>query len=267
MAYDRILESDFFKAQQQHPTWPVVISEGDSWFSHGDVIGRLDDPQDTAPANQRKWSLYRLEQGGAEIMTILSGSQRSVLRKVFERYQNLDALLFSGGGNDVIGPDLLPLLNKYSAGMTAEQCVNTARFERRLRQIMDCYRELFDMLTDARNKAKVFVNSYDYMRASGEGVTIFGLFKVAGPWIAPYMHERGIESPQLRAAIVRYMVDQFVEQIDQFAAEPGIAGRLIRVETRNAVGSSWRDEIHPSRKGAMKVANAFAAALQTAGVL
>jgi hypothetical protein len=33
MAYKRQLIGDFEKARREHPSWPVVISEGDSWFS------------------------------------------------------------------------------------------------------------------------------------------------------------------------------------------------------------------------------------------
>ena len=62
MPYRRLLISDFEKSRRDHPGWPVVISEGDSWFSYADVIGRLDDPKDSAlPKDQRPWSLLRLE--------------------------------------------------------------------------------------------------------------------------------------------------------------------------------------------------------------
>jgi|CXWL01.1.fsa_nt_gi lysophospholipase L1-like esterase len=262
--YRRQLIKDFDAAQKQHKDWPVVVSEGDSWFSYADVTGRLDEVPGQ-PNGQRAWALLRLESGGAEIMNILSGSQRALLRKTFERWP-LDALLFSAGGNDIIGPDLLPLLRPYVDGMTAADLVANGRFERRLGQIQDCYRELLDLLSDAGQTAKVFVNSYDYLVPSDQGVELLGIFKVLGPWLLPSLEAKHV--PQaLHADVVHLLMDGFVAAVDAVAAEPRGFGRLIRVETRNVVGNNWKDEIHPSRSGAVRVAAKFEQAMRSAGIL
>jgi lysophospholipase L1-like esterase len=265
MLYKRHFEGDFVKAQSQHSDWPVVISEGDSWFSYADVIGRLDDPGFKGPQNQRSWALLRLEKAGDEILTILSGAQRSNLRGFFRRWK-LDALLFSGGGNDIIGPDLLPLLRPYKDGMEAADLVAKARYERRLRQIQDSYRELLDLLVDAEQKTKVFVHSYDYVVPSDRPVKLLGIIKVSGPWMLPYFKERKIP-PKLHAEVVKLLIDGFVATIDAVAAEPRGGVKLIRIETRGLIDGAWKDEIHPSNKGARKVATAFEIALRSEGIL
>jgi len=265
MPYRRPLISDFEKSRRDHPGWPVMIAEGDSWFSYADVIGRLDDPRDTAlPKDQRSWCLLRLEKAGDEVMTILSGAQRSKLRGYFKRWP-LDALLFSGGGNDIIGPDLLPLLREFTPGAAAQDLVQFARFERRIRQIQDCYRELLDLLGDAGQTCKVFVNSYDYVVPSDQGAELL-FVKVSGPWVKPYLEARKIPKA-LWPEVVRLLIDAFATAIDQVAAEPRGVGRLIRVETRNVVQGDWKDEIHPDRKGAKRVAKAYETALRAAGVI
>ena len=266
MPYRRPLIGDFVASQSEHPSWPVVMSEGDSWFSYSDVVGQLDDPKDTGvPKDQRAWSLLRLEKAGDEVMTILSGAQRSKLRDFFSRWQ-LSALLFSGGGNDIIGPDLSPLLRDFAPGASAADLVQFSRFERRLRQIQDCYRELLDLLTDAGQTCRIFVNSYDYVVPSDEGAELLGLIKVSGPWIKPALEEHGI--PQsLHSEVVRLLIDAFASAIDQIAAEPRGAGRIVRVETRGVVNGAWKDEIHPDTKGAKRVAKAFETALKGAEVL
>lgn len=266
MAYNRYLIRDFEKSRRDHPGWPAVLSEGDSWFSYANAVGELDDPHDTAqPEYQRSWSLLRLEKNGDEALTILAGGQRALLRKTFSRWQ-LDAVLFSAGGNDIIGPDLLGLLRPFAIGMTARDVVQFSRFERRLRQIQDCYRELLDLLIDAGQSTRVFVNSYDYIEPSDEGATLFGLVKVAGPWVKPSLVERGIP-PNLWPGIMRLLIDAFASAIDQVAAEPRGVGRLVRVETRGTVQGGWKDEIHPSPAGSRRVAAAFEQALLVAGVL
>jgi len=266
MPYRRSFIGDFERSRREHPDWPVVLSEGDSWFSYADVVGQLDDPLDRgAPQFQRAWCLLRLEKAGDEILTILSGAQRSKLRGYFERWK-LDALLFSGGGNDIVGADFLPLLRDYTPGAQAHDLIALSRFERRLRQIQDCYRELLDLLTDAGQSAKVFVNSYDYALPSNRGAVYVGPLKVSGPWLEPALDRRGIPKP-LWIDVVQLLIDAFASALDQVAAEPRAAGRLVRVETRGAVGARFRDELHPDREGARRVAERFARALGREGVL
>jgi lysophospholipase L1-like esterase len=266
MAYRRQYLGDFERAQREHPSWPVVVSEGDSWFSFSDVIGRLDDPTGTAdPKKQRPWALLRLEKNGDEILAILSGGQRSLLRKIFARWRT-DALLFSGGGNDIIGPDLLPLLREWRSGATAQDLIHRSRFDRRLRQIADCYRELMDLIADSGQSTKVFANSYDYVIPSNRPVKLLGLVKIAGPWMIQHFATRKIPK-SLQPQILRILIDDFCAAVDQVAAEPGNAGRLLRVDTRVVVVDQWRDEIHPNRKGAIRVAKAFETVLRGAGVI
>jgi len=263
--YRRQFFGDFQRSQKDHPEWPVVVSEGDSWFSYADVIGQLDDPGDLGGGNQRDWSLLRLEKNGDEVLAMLSGGQRALLRKrVISRFE-LDALLFSGGGNDIIGPDLPPLLRSYVNGMEAPDLVAFSRFERRLRQIQDCYRELLDLLSDAKQRTKVFVNSYDYSVPSDRPVKLLGI-RLTGPWLLPALRHRGIPEP-LRSPVVKLLIDSFAAAIDAVAAEPRGAGRLIRVETRQVIGNEWKDEIHPNREGAIRVAQQFERALRTEAVI
>jgi len=266
MPYRRRYIGDFARSQRDHPEWPVVLSEGDSWFSFADVVGRLDDPRDTGvERDQRAWSLLRLEKAGDEVMTILSGAQRAKLRDSFERWE-IDALLFSAGGNDLVGADLAPLLKRYVAGASARDLLAESRFERRLRQIQDCYRELLDLLADAGQATRLFVNSYDYVVPSKKRAIYAGPFRIAGPWLEPALIARGIPRT-LWGEVVALLIDAFATAIDQVAAEPRGVGRLIRVETRGVVRGDWHDELHPNRRAAMRLALAFEAALRSAEVL
>jgi lysophospholipase L1-like esterase len=264
--YRRAYIGDFDRSIREHPDWPVVVSEGDSWFSFSDVVGRLDDPQDQGnPKFQRAWCLLRLEKAGDEILTILSGAQRSKLRAYLGRWP-LDAFLFSGGGNDIIGADFAPLLKPFVPGATAPDLVVQPRLDRRLRQIEDCYRELLDLMTDAGQPAKVFANSYDYVVPSKKGAVYVGPFKVAGPWLEPALTDRGIPQP-LWPALIRLLIDAFATTLDRIAADPTTGGRLVRVETRNVVQGRYKDEIHPNRDGAKSVAKQFENALRGSAVL
>jgi len=95
-----------------------------------------------------------------EILGVMTGGERAFLNEILHRYE-VDALLFSAGGNDLLGPDLGALLQPFRSGMTAADAVVEGRLGRRLRQIEDCYREPVDMVLDDGADLKVPVNPYD----------------------------------------------------------------------------------------------------------
>lgn len=256
--YKRQFEGDFVRSRHDHPNWPTVISEGDSWFSYPfqrNIVDWLDDPRDTGdPAQQTPWALFRLEGSGDEILSILSGGQRASLRQYFSNYRP-DVLLFSGGGNDIVGPDLLALLKSYQPGASAADCLRGDRLDRRLRQIKDCYLELIDLCGDNSPATTILAHGYDYVVPSSQGVKLIGL-KITGPWMKPYFEQRGIP-PAIQAAIVKILIDRFNDEILAPLAGP----RFVHVDLRNTVGNDWANEIHPNRNGSKRLASRFKAAL------
>jgi hypothetical protein len=258
MRYERRLVRDFQRCQREHPLWPVVVSEGDSWFSYPfarNLVDWLDDPRDSlAAADQQRWSLLRLERSGDEIMSILAGSQRASLREKLRRHP-VETLLFSAGGNDLVGPDLLPLLRPFTAGMSAEECLVEARLERRVRQIRDCYLELVDLCADARPGITIFTHGYDYPLPADRPVWFLG--RLAGPWLYPHLLARGIADPALQLGVVRLLIDRFNAVLAGIAAEHP---RFVHVDLRGTVGTdpdAWVNEIHPSREGFRRAAKVF----------
>jgi hypothetical protein len=89
----------FVLSIKDHPGYPVVISEGDSWFSfpvHANIIDHLDE------LVGRRMSLLRLERSGDEMVAMTTDAKLSTLRGYLQRYKP-HALLWSGGGNDIVG--------------------------------------------------------------------------------------------------------------------------------------------------------------------
>jgi hypothetical protein len=200
MAYRRSWQRDFDRSIRENPNWPVVVSQGDSWFSYPhekNVVDFLDEPLSgrDAPnkkgkdASQRDWSLLRLERMQDEILGVMTGGERAFLNEILHRYE-VDALLFSAGGNDLLGPDLGALLQPFRSGMTAADAVVEGRLGRRLRQIEDCYRELIDMVLDDGADLKVLVNSYDLPLPSCEEARLPA--GAAWPVAAPGLRRQGV---------------------------------------------------------------------------
>jgi len=258
--YIRQLESDFARCRIEHPDWISVISEGDSWFSYPferNLLDWLDDPKDTSDSNkQTQWALLRLEGSGDEILSIMSGGQRARLRQYLSVYKP-HALLFSGGGNDIVGPDVLALLLDYKPGFSATQCLRLDRLERRLRQIRDSYLELQDLVTDNSPETVIFTHGYDHPVPSSKGVKLIGI-KLSGPWLKPYFENRGIPEV-LQREIAKLLMDRFNDEI--LAPISGL--NFIPVNFRGTVVNDWCNEIHPNRKGSKRLASLFKSPIVT----
>lgn len=264
MPYMRNYRGDFLRARQQHPDWPSVISEGDSWFSYelrGNIIDRLDDPTDSAPDNQQRWALLRLEQSGDEIVEILSGGQRAYLReKVFGTFEDVDVLLFSAGGNDIIGPDILQLLSPYEDGdLAIEERFEMAVVDRRLEIIEGLFRELIGLCAATQPGLEIYTHGYDYPTNLGEPARLVK-FRVAGPWILPHFETQGYDGkPELQREMLRYLVDRFNTMLADLDTEHT---KFHHVDVRGVVGDRWADEIHPNRTAAKRIAERFHAPLK-----
>lgn len=270
MAYRRSWQRDFDRSIRENPEWPVVVSQGDSWFSYPhekNVVDFLDEPRPRrdgsgrkgGESSQRDWSLLRLERTQDEILGVMTGGERAFLNEILHRYE-VDALLFSAGGNDLLGPDLGALLQPYRAGVPAAEAVVERRLGRRLHQIEDCYRELIDMVLDDGADLRVLVNSYDLPVPSCEEARLLG-GRSPGPWLRPAFAAKGYPAGSpLESEIPRLLLDRFCCMLDRLSAE--IPTRFHRVETRGAVGSEWADEIHPNARGAQAVAQRFEKVLQ-----
>ncbi|PCJ54096.1 MAG: hypothetical protein COA73_14670 [Candidatus Hydrogenedentota bacterium] len=137
--------AEFRKLLKRFPKRPVIISEGDSWFAYptrffggikrSNVIDHIE--------RARRFNLLRLERNGDEAMSMITGSQQHTLSRFLKEFSDrLDILLFSGGGNDLVGPwDLELFLNQKLPGMSWHECIRHDRFDRKLAMIKLGYLE------------------------------------------------------------------------------------------------------------------------------
>jgi hypothetical protein len=234
---------------RQHPDWPVILSEGDSWFSfpiHANTVDHLDEMA------KRKISLLRLEESGDKALRIIGGPQKAKLAGYLKRYP-VNALLFSGGGNDVVGSDLLSLLTQRQPGMSWRDCINETTASARFDRLRSAYVDLVHLRNENRPDCKIYIHGYDWAIPSGRGAVMWRI-KV-GPWMKPFLLQKGITDPADQRAIIRELLRRFNEMLDGIAADnPDV----VRVETLGTLAESdWNDELHPTRKGFQKIAEKF----------
>ncbi len=240
--------ADFKKSLKENPDYPVILSEGDSWFAlptRMNVIDHL--------CRIGKYNLFRIEHSGDEILSILSGKQKRTLRKILKEF-NFDFILFSGGGNDIVGEEFASLLKKIYPGDPWQKALNKSRFKRRLAQIKLAYQDLIDMRNDIVPHAKIITHAYDYPIPSNKGIRILGK-NIFGPWMKPYMKKAGIVNQADQNALAKELIDQFHKTINSL--EQHNKNFIVLDTLGTLLNNEWGDEIHPTRPGFIKIARMF----------
>ena len=240
---------------RRHPNRPVIFSEGDSWFSfpiHANVIDFLDEMAG------RRISLLRLEKNGDKALTMIHGRQKAKLADYMERYQP-QALLFSGGGNDVVGADLRPLLRPKLQGMAWRDCIFDAQLDLRMTQLECAYRELVLLRDQAAPNCHIYTHGYDYAVPDGRKAKLWGIR--VGPWMEQYLEEKDIIDPDDQRRIIRFLIDRFNQMVIDVES---LSSKFTVVRTRRTLAhpQDWNDELHPSRDGFERIAEKFRAKLR-----
>lgn len=243
-------------------TWRI-LAEGDSWFTIGAI-----------PSSNL---LYELRFSAPTVIlnlgypgdTISHVSELSVNRDLVQRLtspqwaSDWDAILLSGGGNDLIDRAAEILLETpKGAGKRATQYIDEEALQSLTADVQESYRrivQLRDSDGTANNGKPIVVHTYDYPTPRNAPAT-FLVVPMTRPWLHPLFEKRGI-SPALRVKITDTLVDALARSIIELQHE--LAAFYV-VDTRDtlkraeygALGNSgdWLNEIHPNTDGYRKIA-------------
>ena len=181
-----IIPSDFSYLCKKKPERIGIVAEGDSWFAYprkwilfGADINILHHLEDQI-SGSKAVNLLRLSSSGDEALDMTSGKQFKKLYKILKKNNNhIDFLMFSAGGNDIVGKnDMLPLLNQYQEGFSELDCVHQERFSQKLDSIILSYRRLIALCEDIVPSAKIITHTYDIAKPWNQGAEFFwGLIK------------------------------------------------------------------------------------------
>ena len=236
---------------------PVVriLAEGDSWFDYPpgvDVIGAL--------KKLIKLPIANMAHHGDEVRQMLALKQRKELEQRMAKGapdgKPWDALLFSGGGNDMVGDELCIWIKTYSGTMNADQLVDTKPFGAVLGIIEAGYRDLIALRDRLSPGTKIFVNQYDFALPSGKGVCN------VGPWLKPSLDFRVIP-PDMQGDVVKVILTKFATLLASIATS---TSNFFPVPTQGTLPGStnewWANEIHPTDKGFKLIAEQFLASMK-----
>jgi len=247
---------------------PVLVSEGDSWFQFpvllSDVIDQLAGDYNVWSVDSAGDTLQNMVFDGAEYMGALRRNSGKV-----------QAFLFSGGGNDIIGEDgrgrsvITQILKRFQAGQPAAWYIDTPAVEQKLRFVEDCYRRVLDNVAREFPELPVVCHGYDYaLPGGGPGETRHPNWAAVDKWLGrPMREELGIDDPTLQRAIVHALIDRLnllLQRLCGASYPSGLFKNAWHVDVRGTVGARWADELHPTDDGFAAVGGLFEGALRKA---
>lgn len=272
------------KTKAKKKTPPItILAEGDSWFRYpvssrdprskpgGGVINSLKRILGT--------KIHNLAKHGDEAHEMLTGEQRDLLKDALERgpdsdsnEKHYDYLLFSGGGNDLVGKKTFyKWINNHRKGEEMEACAGNYLNKHTIKCafcILEApYKELFKIRDTYSPETHILLNAYDFAIPDGRNICH------KGPWLKPGLDTRKVPNNdlELRSDIVELFLKRFH---DKFLCEVTKLTKngVTVVPTQGAIAKKfkdhkeyrknykkyWANELHPNPKGFYVIAEEFA---------
>ena len=234
-----------------------ILAEGDSWFDFplgggllkkGDVIAQL--------ATLIPFPILNIAVRGDEVRQMLGVEQRQRLEALLQNKDyDFNTLLFSGGGNDIVGnPFCLWLRSHASVQGDHTQAVDEPALAHALGIIQTGYEQLFDLRDEIlsatpNRRIVVIIHGYDFAVPSGKGVCGYG------PWLKPSLDYRGWTNPTQAKSIVKNVLSRLSGLLMSLASR---RHDVFFVETQGTLAAKdWNDELHPKGPGFKQIAIKF----------
>ncbi len=245
-----------------------IIAEGDSWFDYpwNDVIELLEDDYafEVESVAHKGDTVENMAYGVGQLEEL---TRR--LEKLLRQGRPPQALLLSGGGNDIAGDEFGMLLDHASSpGGGLNQRVLTGVIDERVRFAFTTIIAAITQICETKltQKIPIIIHGYDYPVPDGRG--FFGGWGfLPGPWLEPGFRVKGYLEMQQRSPIMRELIDRFNGMLEELAAEPEFE-HVRHVDLRgtlsNEAGSYkewWANELHPTGEGFSAVTKKLVEAL------
>jgi hypothetical protein len=241
----------------------VMLAHGDSWFDYPlagndlslnntDVIVQLETMGNINPA-----ILNISHHGDATTDEMSLPKQQRMIESLQEPANwadagKPDAILFSGGGNDIAGDRFCIFLDYATPGGTG---LNAKRFQEVVGMVEASYLDLFVFRDRYAQGVPIFGHCYDFPIPNGVHPIC------AGPWLQPSLEFCGWTDLGQGATIARSALVAFKNLVVKLAGDP--ANNFIVVDTQGLLRpADWANELHPFPSGFKTIAGKFVDALR-----
>ncbi|CAN5763862.1 hypothetical protein BH11PSE8_BH11PSE8_26460 [soil metagenome] len=243
-----------------------LLAEGDSWFDYWqgkDLAKQL--------AETYHFRVAEVANPGDPLAYMATDPQLEAfearLKRMVAQGNLPEAILLSGGGNDVVKMNLLPLIKpRGSGGYLDEPRVDHAIdgvLRTNLAAILRRYTQLSERYLGAA--VPILLHGYDYPVPDGRNV--FGVPSSLTSWLQPYLAEKGYTDVEESKKVMKKLIDRLNQMQIDVADSEGFQ-HVMHVDLRGTLSRNaadyrqdWANELHPTDAGFAKLAAAFAQAL------
>ena len=249
------------------PPTGILVAEGDSWFDYpfNDVLSMLEEEHgfDIESVSHKGDTVEDMAYSGEQFADF-----SKLLEKLLKQGRVPDAILLSGGGNDIAGDEFATLLNHAASGLPPlNDDVVRGVIDVRVR---NAYAFLIGGLTEIARRyldrpIPILMHGYDYAIPDGRGV-LGGFSFLPGPWLRPGFHRKGHGDLATNQMTVAKLIDRFNDMLRQLSNAQEFA-HVRYVNLRNTLAGDstykrdWANELHPTERGFRAVAMKIAAAI------
>jgi hypothetical protein len=242
----------------------VLVAEGDSWFDYPwhDVLRMLEDEHgyDVESVGHRGDRVEDMAYSGGQLEEFAR-----TIEKLLRRSTIPNAILLSGGGNDVAGDEFGMLVNHARSpapGLNTDVVLGI--IDDRVR---NAYMTIIGAVTklcreQTGSVIPIIIHGYDRAVPDGRGFA-GGWGPLPGPWLEPGFRTKGFDDLDETTRIVGDLIDRFNRMLRDVAATPGF-GHVRYLDLRGTLANDvtyktwWANELHPTRRGFAAVADRFA---------
>jgi hypothetical protein len=243
-----------FAAARAEGEAKTIFAEGDSWFNYPlghAVVSQLQGLIRTPIANFA-WP-------GAETRQLLGLHERQEIEKRLhdgpERGKKWDVLLFSGGGDDIVGDQMVLFLTRGAYDPQHPERVLNGRFEEVLDLVMGAYQDLIALRDSLSPQTLIVAHVYDYAWATNKGACW------AGPWLQPSLNYALVPQGDGQHKVMIAMLNRFEVRLQEVKNR---TANFVVVPTHGTLNTQeeWANELHPKNPGFQKIAEKFQTVLQ-----
>lgn len=261
---------DFLNPQKRKEI--KIVAEGDSWFSFGAGIFKIQ-KDILHHLKKRGFALRRQKnnfaKAGDTLENMVYGSEFDInenLRTVTNcGPESFDAvisavqafkpkwMLFSAGGNDILGEEMAAFLNHRSA---YDNPFKEDDFRNHVNGPMKkAIKRFIVEVSIANEDVEILMDGYDFPIPNGKPIKIAGK-KILGPWILNNMGKKGITDKNEQKAILKKIVDIFNEMLIGLDTE---IDNFHHIDLRGKFDNEneWHDEMHLLSDGFKEAADAY----------
>lgn len=249
------------RLQKSYPKELTIVAEGDSWFAYPlrkDIIDYL---------IKKGYAIDKFAKAGDTLENMVYGTEikrkrGSVINEgAISLQKTLNSIrkhkpkivLFSAGGNDIVGSEILGYLNHSVSN--PESLVNKEIFQARLKEMKTAIEFFIKSVRTTHVDCNILMDGYDYAKVNGKGYSfIFRNFK--GPWLLPSFGMKNITRKEDHEAIIKYLVDEFNEMLIDLDNEYDTFHH-IDLRGKFPKDSQWDNEIHLKNSGYREIANIY----------